>query len=78
MSDEDIFAMSDASPRCLYLEGCPIFKYFRKFAKQVYIDIYCEGDYTICQRYNLRQADQPIPENLLPHGGTLWDEDKRR
>lgn len=58
---------------CEYLEGCPIFKHFRKYAQQVYIDIYCQGDHSICKRRQLRLAGEPVPENLLPYGGTLWD-----
>ncbi|GAB4574263.1 MAG: hypothetical protein Kow0077_19880 [Anaerolineae bacterium] len=65
--------MDDQHNCCENLEKCPIFKYFRKYAQQVYIDIYCQGDYSICKRYQLRQAGQPVPENLMPHGGTLWD-----
>jgi hypothetical protein len=35
--------------------------------------MYCQGDYETCERYQLRQQGKPVPENLLPHGGTLWD-----
>ncbi len=63
-------------PACEYLEGCPIFRHFRKYAQRVYIDIYCQGDYAICQRYQLRTAGATVPESLLPHGGTLWDREK--
>ncbi|MFC1960460.1 hypothetical protein ACFLYO_07095 [Chloroflexota bacterium] len=70
--------MSEAQKGCPYLEGCPIFKYFRKYAQQIYIDIYCQGDYEICKRRELCVAGETVPENLLPHGGTLWDDDKRK
>lgn len=60
------------SQGCEFLEGCPIFEHFHRYAKQVYIDMYCKGDCTTCKRYQLRTAGQPVPKNLLPHGGTLW------
>ena len=63
---------------CDYLEGCPIFKYFRRSAKKVYIDMYCEGNYERCQRFLLRTEGEEVPTNLLPHGGTLWDENHAR
>ena len=59
---------------CEYLEGCPMFKYFREFVKQVYIDMYCMGMYEKCRRRKLRVAGKPVPENLLPYGGKLWKE----
>jgi hypothetical protein len=68
--------MAEENQHCENLERCPVFKYFRKFAKQIYIDIYCEGDYVICRRRQLWVEGKPVPENLLPHGGTLWDSDK--
>ncbi len=58
---------------CPYLEGCPLFKYFRAYAKKAYLRMYCQGDYETCERYLLRQQGKPVPENLLPHGGTLYD-----
>ena len=60
--------------QCEMVEGCPIFKYFKRYAIKVYMGMYCLGDYETCKRLQLRRAGQPVPENLLPHGGTLWDD----
>lgn len=57
---------------CSYIESCPIYKYFRREAKRVFTNMYCEGDYHACARYSLRSEGQPVPENLLPHGSKLW------
>lgn len=59
---------------CDYLEGCPMFKYFNRVARRVYGDMYCKGDYARCERRKLRLAGRPVPENLLPYGGKLWDD----
>jgi hypothetical protein len=61
------------SENCSFIEGCPIFRYFRVSAKTVYMDMYCMGNFERCKRRKLRLAGQPVPDNLLPHGGTLWD-----
>ncbi|MBI5667176.1 MAG: hypothetical protein HZC41_04140 [Chloroflexi bacterium] len=61
------------SASCPNLEKCPIFRHFKEYAQEVYQEIYCLGDHRQCVRYQLRQAGLPVPENLLPHGGTLWD-----
>lgn len=63
----------ESQPNCPNLESCPIFKYFRSYAKKAYMRMYCEGDFETCERYQLRLEGQPVPPNLLPHGGTLWD-----
>ncbi|MFC1960459.1 hypothetical protein ACFLYO_07090 [Chloroflexota bacterium] len=62
--------MSEAQKDCIYLESCVIFKYFCTYP-QVYIEIYCQGDYQACERYQLRLAGQTPSDNLLPHGGLL-------
>jgi hypothetical protein len=62
------------SPKCPYIEGCPMFQYFRSYAKKVYMESYCEGNFEKCKRYILRTSGQPVPKNLLPHGGKLWDD----
>mgnify|MGYP000328604760 CR=1 FL=1 len=62
--------------QCANVEGCPIFKYFKHFTQRIYMETYCLGNFEGCKRYQLKQAGQPVPENLLPHGGTLWDRDK--
>lgn len=62
------------SENCPYVDGCPIFEYFCRAAKTVYMNLYCQGEYQNCERYKLRQAGEPVPNNLLPHGSTLWDD----
>jgi len=64
-------------PRCENTETCPMFKYFRRVAQEVYRNLYCEGDFEICARRRLRLAGQPVPANLLPHGGKLWLDTER-
>lgn len=59
---------------CPNLQPCPIFHYFKEYAKEVYRAMYCEGDYTTCVRYQLKLRGQPVPENLMPYGGSLWEE----
>jgi len=63
--------------RCQFISGCPIFEYFNRTAKKVYLAMYCEGDYGRCQRRRLRMAGQPVPKDLLPYGGTLSYESER-
>jgi hypothetical protein len=60
---------------CEYLEGCLILKYLRGFEKETYVEMYCEGTYVKCRRRKLHVAGKPVPENLLPYGGKLWEED---
>jgi hypothetical protein len=62
---------------CEFIEKCPMFRYFRSTAKYIYQELYCRGNSEICERRKLRLAGEPVPANLLPHGGKLWrDEDK--
>jgi hypothetical protein len=62
--------------QCEFIEGCQMFKYFRDYAKKVYAEFYCQGNYVSCRRRQLRLAGQPVPQNLLPHGGKLWEDGK--
>lgn len=62
------------SESCPHLEGCPVFAYFRSYAKQVYIDMYCQGDYERCARRKLRLAGEEVPKDLLPTGFRLYQE----
>jgi hypothetical protein len=62
---------------CDFIEACPIFQYFKRTAKKVYMRMYCRGEYHDCHRYRLRVAGEFVPENLMPHGGTLWDEERQ-
>jgi hypothetical protein len=57
---------------CPFVEGCPMFKLFHNYAKDVYKEVYCLGNYqSTCLRYRKRAAGETVPENLMPHGGTL-------
>lgn len=58
---------------CPNIEHCPMFKHFRQYAKDVYQMMYCKAEYHTCERYKLQQAGNPVPENLLPHGNVLWE-----
>ncbi len=65
--------------RCQFVEGCPIFAYFNRTAKKVYLAMYCEGDFARCKRRQLRLSGQPVPPDLLPFGGTLsYDAERPR
>jgi len=59
---------------CEFVEECPIYKYFRVQARHVFMQLYCEGDFASCERRKLRLAGRPVPKNLLPHGGLLWQD----
>lgn len=65
--------MNNPTP-CPNLELCPIFAYFKQYAKIVYQQMYCMSDYETCERYKLKETGQTVPDNLLPYGGRLWDE----
>ena len=58
---------------CQFVEACPMFKYFKRFAQKVYLSMYCEGYFADCKRRELRLAGKPVPETLLPNGSTLWN-----
>lgn len=58
---------------CTYLEGCPIFQYFRKCAERAYMVMYCQGRYETCKRYQLRTAGKEVPNNMMPFG-VIWDD----
>ncbi|NDJ76367.1 MAG: hypothetical protein GYB65_08910 [Chloroflexi bacterium] len=62
---------------CQFLDGCPMFAYFCRAAKKVYREMYCEGDFAACARRQLRMENNPVPDNLLPHGSTLWDDHQK-
>lgn len=73
MSSVDSSPLEKESPCCNFLKGCTMFARFHRYARDAYIDMYCQGDYETCQRRRLRLAGKAVPENLLPFGGTLWD-----
>jgi hypothetical protein len=64
--------MSDhPQEKCPFVQGCPVFKYFKSYAIQVYMDAYCLGQYLTCERHKLRTSGQPVPADLLPMGARL-------
>ncbi len=54
-----------------------MFKYFRRVAERVYREFFCEANYETCVRRQQRLQGKPVPANLLPHGGKLWDDDTK-
>ena len=57
---------------CPNLEKCAMFKFFQSdFAKQTYLTLFCQGNYSDCARKKLRDTGQPVPEKLLPDGQYL-------
>ena len=67
--------MDNTPHQCEFIEQCPMFKYFRRVAEKIYREFFCEGNYEICARRRLRKSGHPVPANLLPHGGKLWEDD---
>jgi hypothetical protein len=53
-----------------------MFKYFRRVAQQIYMETFCQGYFDICERRKMRAKGQAVPDNLLPHGGLLWENDR--
>jgi hypothetical protein len=57
------------SGKCKQIDICPIVKYFGKTGWRKFRRRYCEGDYTRCRRFQLRQNGMPVPIHLMP-----WDD----
>ncbi|MAS37687.1 MAG: hypothetical protein CL610_27070 [Anaerolineaceae bacterium] len=53
---------------CPHRDACKVCQFFEQYAVKTVINAYCQGDYQTCQRYQYREAGQPIPDNLLPAG----------
>lgn len=56
--------------QCPNVDKCPVFEYFLCYAKKVYMDVYCQGNYAICKRYVLRCQGKPVPPDLMPYGSS--------
>ncbi len=55
--------------RCIYHESCTMIKSKRlKSLMDVFIPIYCDGDFHRCARVQLKVAGQIVPIMLLPDG----------
>jgi hypothetical protein len=63
--------------KCEYIEGCPIAKYFGDMGWRIFVRRYCKGDYEQCQRRELRQNGEPVPDHLFPWGSSPVSEDAR-
>ncbi len=66
-----IFGFQDEkmSGKCEYADGCPIAKNFEEQCLPLMLKRYCQGKYTRCHRYQLRQAGQSAPEYVMPWDG---------
>ncbi len=69
--------MNDSAPSntpCPHASGCPLHPLFtvRTFL-QTWIALYCEADYSRCERYRRRLSGSPIASTLLPNGRDLTD-----
>lgn len=54
---------------CSHIKNCELFVQFAlNPALDVWKDHYCEGDHTLCVRYQRSSASQPVPLTLLPNG----------
>jgi len=56
---------------CEFLATCPQFAYFSEHDWQVYITLYCRGNFTVCRCRQLLANGEPVPANLLPYGGVI-------
>lgn len=57
---------------CLYHPRCNLAALFTSRSAMLrWRREYCEGEYRECQRFQLEQAGQPVPEGLLPNGFVL-------
>jgi hypothetical protein len=56
---------------CQFYEGCPLFKFFQSSDREVFIKIYCKGDFTDCERRTRRLAGLEVPERMLPSGNMI-------
>ena len=54
---------------CEHMAKCPIYTLFRsKSTKDVFITLYCQGQYQNCERKKLKDKGETVPEHLLPNG----------
>ncbi len=59
---------------CPRAKGCPLYPQFKlKSALEMWIALYCEADFTACERYKLAIANNPVPVSLLPNGRNLGE-----
>lgn len=54
------------------MSGCEIYRAFAMAnAVEVWKSLYCQGNYTACERYKLAEAHEVVPSLLLPSGKLL-------
>ncbi|MFO0612819.1 MAG: hypothetical protein U0414_09540 [Polyangiaceae bacterium] len=57
---------------CPKMVMCPVFPRFKSVsALKVMQALYCEGDFTRCERFKSSSAGTKPPDTLLPDGTTL-------
>ena len=57
---------------CEFMEKCPIYgKFSFEGLENVFIALYCKGDFDNCERKKLKISGQEVPEKLLPNGKYL-------
>lgn len=57
---------------CPHKKSCELFPIFRlKAALKVWQIRYCDGDYSICERFKAACSARIIPINMLPNGKLL-------
>jgi len=64
--------------QCQFTDACPMFEYFQRSARTVYMNMYCLNFCTDCCRRQRRLAGKPVPDDLLPTGerlGIIEDDD---
>ena len=55
--------------QCDYAHKCPITRYFTAQQREIMFQRYCLGSYDKCHRYQLRQQDQPVSDDVMPWDG---------
>ena len=54
------------------MSGCPVFPEFRnQSALKMMQALYCEGDFSRCQRFKIASSGVMPPKDLLPDGSRL-------
>lgn len=57
---------------CPNVNLCPLYPQFGLETSLRTLQIlYCEGDYTSCERYKRQQSGQEVPRSMLPNGKLL-------
>ncbi len=57
------------NPICKWFQTCPLKSYFEKKKIEVkWIEGYCFGDYTKCERYKLEEKGDYHPDNMMCDG----------